>query len=357
VSLSGGTPSPDQQFKPISHSDLSEFTTHLALAIREAKSDDADGKAKLPRRFAGYFLSNDSRRLFGVNGEHTNASVADVAQDIRRYFAKVNLVPHFIEFLKLGDSDLLNVLTFNISSSFYTALPDKKGFILSSFFSDSPSIAQIFDKINLFLEFIVSVYGNHFSYLRTQISDLVRAASYTLPAEVIIHQWAMVFQGLYLPIPPKAFSDLQDFIERHALIWDSSFVPTCLFVADSHNRLNDYTQASLLELKAMMSKGTAKPPLTSKAAKNTKDGLLVTGSGKPTNKTNIDFSPLQGFCIRFLRNGSCPQLSKNNKCQNGPASARVDLKHGPEFNKLSSAAKAEIKAGLAVVEACIASVK
>jgi len=348
----------------ISHAQFAaDFTSHLASAIRRA-NDDEDKQVKLSRRLAGHFMSTTTRAHFALT-ENTTFSDKQTAQSIRNHFDKMDMQLHFYEFLILPDTELLNLLTFNLASSFST-IPDPSGVPLSKFFEDPSTVkvAAVFYKVNLLLDFYCEVFGNHYSYLRKNISDAVHKRSLTENARVIINQWVQVLRALHAPTPYKSTADLQADIDHHMLVWDCSNLDTCLFTKQCsmytarliRNSILAMEQAQQVALSSNSLTTTATPTDSSKkplGLASSAASSFATGA-PPIKKANLkDYTPLQGFCVRYLRDGACPKIAHQRLCQarnTGKGPPLINLKHSPEFVKLPVAQKSSIRASFQTLE-------
>ena len=313
--------------------------THFITAIQAIKGAvDSDKKMSPARRFAGYHMTMESRKRFGVSSENTNMTAQELARFIRSHFERLDLTRHFYDFLVLPDADMLDLLTFNIISDF-KIITDTVGFSLSKLFSDksAQSVASVFYKIDLFVEFLFHVYGSHFVYLKTMISDVIRPHVLSYTPAIIINQWVQVLSALFVPSPHASPESLVSSIENHALVWDCCHYQTSLF----YTQCVTYTTRQMSETLAKYEQSMAAGQSLGSKLKNNPTKLSTTRNQQSQQTPN--YSGLNGFCYQYLRNGECQRRKASKPCMYKVGTSMSPLKHEGEFVKLTPAAKDSLR--------------
>jgi len=328
------------------------LSSHFLSVIQSYK--DSDKKMSPARRFSGYHKSIDSRKNFGVSSENSSMTNSDLARYIRSHFDRNDKSRLFYDFLILPDSDLLDLVTFNVISDF-SIIPATSGFTFSKLFQTEAgatmNVFEVFTKIDLLFEFICAIYGTHFKYLET-IAKLIRESALAFLPRVVIHVFFLLVEALFVATPHASNEALSSALEVHALVWDCCIPLKSHFYTQCVTYTMRYTASTLaaLEKNAPQQLSTAKD----KKDPSSKPTLLTAARAQPSIKGVKDYSALQGFCVRYLRDGVCPRLNSNSGCQaRGPinhATRLINLKHGPEFAKLTPSAKSNLRTAFQALE-------
>jgi hypothetical protein len=331
-----------------------DLSSHFLSAIQAFKGVvDSDKKMSPARRFSGYHKSADTRRNFGVSSENSSMSNGDLARYIRTHFERKDKSRLYYDFLTLSDSDLLDLVTFNVVSDF-SIIPSTAGFTLSKLFQMetrlSVSVFDIFNKMDLFFGFICEVYGSHFRYLDT-ISKLIRESVLPFMPRVVIHVWTILLESLFAPTPHASSEALSSALADHALVWDCCHPLTSHFYTQCTIYTTRYTANALA---ALEKSSLQVPPAKAKQDPVATPFQPPIPTVQPSGKVIRDFSSLQGFCRVYLRNGVCARIAAHKTCQAkapiGSALPFITLKHSSEFSKLSPIAKTTIRNAFQTLE-------